>query len=96
MNEFFFSALSFGLAAGLKPGPLGIVVIQQTLSRGLPSGLRASMAPLITDGPIIIAALWFLSQFKSIDLFAAVLSIFGGLYLLWLSQKMFRAQNISI
>ena len=96
MNEFFFSALSFGLAAGLKPGPLGIVVIQQTLSRGLPSGLRASMAPLITDGPIIIAALWFLSQFKSIDLFAAVLSIFGGLYLLWLSQKMFRVQNISI
>jgi threonine/homoserine/homoserine lactone efflux protein len=96
MNEFFFSALSFGLAAGLKPGPLGIVVIQQTLSRGLPSGLRASMAPLITDGPIIIAALWFLSQFKSIDLFAAVLSIFGGLYLLWLSQKMFRIQNVSI
>jgi len=96
MNEFFFSALSFGLAAGLKPGPLGIVVIQQTLSRGLRSGLRASMAPLITDGPIIIAALWFLSQFKSIDLFAAVLSICGGLYLLWLSQKMFRVQNISI
>jgi hypothetical protein len=54
------------------------------------------MAPLITDGPIIIAALWFLSQFKSIDLFAAVLSILGGLYLLWLSQKMFRVQNISI
>ena len=76
MNEFFFSALSFGLAAGLKPGPLGIVVIQQTLSRGLRSGLRASMAPLITDGPIIIAALWFLSQFKSIDLFAAVLRCF--------------------
>ena len=25
------------------------------------------MAPLITDGPIIIAALWFLSQFKSLS-----------------------------
>ena len=54
------------------------------------------MAPLITDGPIIIAALWFLSQFRSIDLFAAVLSICGGLYLLWLSQRMFRVHNISI
>jgi len=96
MNEFFFSALFFGLAAGLKPGPLGIVVIQQTLSRGLPNGLRASMAPLITDGPIIIAALWFLSQFKSINLFAALLSLLGGLYLLWLAQKMFRVQDISI
>ena len=61
MNEFFLSALSFGLAAGLKPGPLGVIVIQQTLSRGLPAGVRASLAPLVTDGPIIIAALWFLS-----------------------------------
>lgn len=66
MNEFFFSALSFGLAAGLKPGPLGIVVIQQTLTKGLLSGFRASLAPLITDGPIIIVALWLLSNFKSI------------------------------
>jgi threonine/homoserine/homoserine lactone efflux protein len=73
MNEFFLSGLSFGLAAGLKPGPLGVIVIQQALSRGLLAGVRASLAPLITDGPIIIAALWFLSQFKSIDLFAAAL-----------------------
>ena len=78
MNEFFLSALSFGLAAGLKPGPLGVIVIQQALSRGLLAGVRASLAPLITDGPIIIAALWFLSQFKSIDVFAAALSLAGG------------------
>lgn len=96
MNEFFFSALSFGLAAGLKPGPLGVIVIQQTLSRGLPAGVRASLAPLITDGPIIIAALWLLSQFKSIDLFAAALSLVGGVYLLWLSAKMFRISKISL
>lgn len=96
MNEFFLSALSFGLAAGLKPGPLGVIVIQQTLSRGLPAGVRASLAPLITDGPIIIAALWFLSQFKSIDVFAAVLSFVGGAYLLWLSAKMFRVSEISL
>jgi threonine/homoserine/homoserine lactone efflux protein len=96
MNEFFIAALSFGLAAGLKPGPLGVIVIQQTLSRGLPAGVRASLAPLITDGPIIIAALWFLSQFKSIDLFAAVLSLIGGAYLLWLSAKMFRVREISL
>lgn len=96
MSEFFFSALAFGLAAGLKPGPLGVVVIQQTLSHGLPGGLKASMAPLITDGPIIIAALWFLSQFKSIDLFAAGLSLVGGLYLLWLAQKMLRLKSIAV
>jgi threonine/homoserine/homoserine lactone efflux protein len=96
MNEFFLAALSFGLAAGLKPGPLGVIVIQQTLSRGLPAGVRASLAPLITDGPIIIAALWFLSQFKSIDLFAAALGLVGGAYLFWLAAKMFRLSKISL
>jgi threonine/homoserine/homoserine lactone efflux protein len=96
MNEFFLSALSFGLASGLKPGPLGVIVIQQTLSRGLPAGVRASLAPLITDGPIIIAALWLLSQFKRIDLFAGALSLVGGAYLLWLSMKMFRVHRISL
>ncbi len=96
MNEFFLSALSFGLASGLKPGPLGVLVIQQTLSRGLPAGMRASLAPLITDGPIIIAALWLLSQFKTIDLFVAALSLVGGAYLLWLAAKMLRINNISL
>ena len=96
MNEFFFAALSFGLAAGLRPGALGIIVIQQTLSRGLPAGIRASLAPLITDGPIIIAALWLLTQFKSIDLFAAALGLLGGLYLIWLAIKVLRLKEISL
>lgn len=96
MNEFFFSGLSLGLAGGIKPGPLSIVVIQQTLSRGLPAGVRASLAPLITDGPIIIAALWLLSKFKSIDLLAAAMSLVGGIYMLWLAVKMFRVRDISL
>src|SRR4051812_15590758 len=96
MNEFFFSALSFGLAAGIKPGPLGIFVIQQTLSRGLPAGVRASLAPLVTDGPIIIAALWLLSNFKNIDALGAGMSLFGGIYLLWLASRMFRVRHISL
>lgn len=96
MDEFFFAALSFGLAAGLKPGPLGIIVIQQTLSKGLPAGVRASLAPLVTDGPIILTALWLLTQFKRIDLFAAVLGFLGGLYLVWLAIKLLKVRNISL
>ncbi|MFQ6405129.1 LysE family translocator [Methylophilus sp. 'Pure River'] len=94
MSEFFFSALSFGLAAGLKPGPLGVIVIQQTLAKGLLSGFRASLAPLITDGPIIIAALCLLSNFKSIHLFVALLSLVGGVYLIWLARKILAIKEI--
>ncbi|WP_148715695.1 LysE family translocator [Chitinolyticbacter meiyuanensis] len=96
VSEFFLAALSFGLAAGLKPGPLGIIVIQQTLSKGLPAGVRASLAPLATDGPIIVAALWLLTQFKQIDLFTVMLGLVGGAYLIWLSTKMLRVDKISL
>jgi len=96
MGEFFFSALSFGLVAGLKPGPLGIVVIQQTLTKGLFSGFRASLAPLITDGPIIMAALWLLANFRDISLIVVLLSLFGGLYLIWLAKKILAIKEISL
>jgi threonine/homoserine/homoserine lactone efflux protein len=96
MDEFFFSALFFGLAAGLKPGPLGIVVIQQTLTKGLRSGFYASFAPFITDGPIIIAVLLMLSNFKNIDIFTATLCLIGGLYLIWLSRKILLIKEIDL
>ncbi len=90
MNDFVISAFVFGVTAGFKPGPLGIVVIQQTLEHGLKNGLKASLAPIVTDGPIIIAALLVLSQFKDISLFIGSLNLVGGLYLLWLSLKIIR------
>ena len=96
MSEYIISAFIFGLTAGLKPGPLGIIVIQQTLEHGLKSGIRASLAPIITDGPIIVAALVLLTQFKDITLFVGLLSLTGGLYLLWVAIKILKTQEINI
>jgi threonine/homoserine/homoserine lactone efflux protein len=96
MNEYALSAFIFGITAGFKPGPLGIVVIQQTLEHGLKSGVKASLAPIISDGPIIILALMVLSQFKEISPFIGTLSIVGGLYLLWLCLKIIRVNEINI
>ena len=45
---------------------------------------------------IILAALWFLSQFRSIDVLAAALGLVGGIYLLWVAAKMFRVRDISL
>lgn len=96
MNEYALSAFIFGVTAGFKPGPLGIVVIQQTLEHGLKSGVKASLAPIITDGPIIILALLVLGQFKEIYPFIGTLSIVGGLYLLWLCSKIIRINEINM
>ncbi len=96
MSEYLLAAFIFGLTAGFKPGPLGVVVIQQTLAHGLKHGIRASLAPIITDGPIIFAVLIILAQFKDIALFIGILSFLGGLYLLWLSLKILKLKEINI
>ena len=96
MSEYIISALVFGLTAGFKPGPLGILVIQQTLEHGLKSGIRASLTPIITDGPIILVALVLLTQFKDITLFIGLLSLIGGLYLLWIAIKILKIREINI
>ena len=96
MNEYILSAFIFGLTAGFKPGPLGIVIIQQTLAHGLKYGIRASLAPIITDGPIIFTALLILTQFKDVSLFIGILSLIGGLYLLWISLKILKVTEINI
>ena len=95
MSEYVLSAFILGLTAGLKPGPLGIVIIQQTLEHGLKNGIQASLAPIITDGPIIFVAFIVLTQLKNIDIFIGFLSIIGGLYLLWLSVKILSIQEIN-
>lgn len=96
MLEIITAAFTFGLVAGLKPGPLGIIVIQQTLSRGLPAGILASLSPLITDTPIIFIAVLILRNFNDIDLFIALLSLIGGLNLLWISIKLFKVNMIKL
>lgn len=96
MSEFILSAFVFGLTAGLKPGPLGIIVIQQTITNGLKHGIRASLAPIITDGPIIFAALLVFTQFKDITVFISLISLLGGLYLLWISIKIFKIKDINV
>jgi threonine/homoserine/homoserine lactone efflux protein len=95
MSEYILSALIFGLTAGLQPGPLTILVVQQTLERGLMSGIKVSFAPVITDGPIIFAVVMVLSQFKDISLFLGLLSLVGGLYLLVLCMQILRTKVLS-
>ena len=48
--------LTFGLAGGLSPGPLTALVVGQTVRFGLREGCTVALAPVITDGPLILLA----------------------------------------
>jgi len=91
--EYVLAALTFGLTAGLKPGPLGVFVIHQTLSRGYKHGFLASLAPLLTDGPIIALAVFLALSLKEMNVFVSVISIIGGLYLALIAVKILKMPN---
>jgi threonine/homoserine/homoserine lactone efflux protein len=89
--NFALAALTFGLAAGLKPGPLGVFVIHQTMSKSNRHGMLASMAPLLTDGPIILLALLLTLSLDDIGWFISGISIVGAIYLATIAYKIFNA-----
>jgi threonine/homoserine/homoserine lactone efflux protein len=86
--ELIIAALTFGITAGLKPGPLGIYVIHQTLSHGARSGLLASFAPFISDGPIIFGSFLLINLFRQFDLFITIITVLGALYIAWVAIKL--------
>ncbi len=93
MIETLLTAIAIGFSAGCMPGPLSVAVVQQTLQRGLWQGIKVSLTPLITDGPIILCSLWVLTYFRSSQPLIALISLLGGLYLLRLGLKMLLSES---
>lgn len=91
---FVFAALTFGVASGVKPGPLGVFVIHQTMSKGIKSGFLASLAPIVTDGPIILLVLLFTFQLNDIEWFISAISAFGAIYLAYLAYKIVKGPSV--
>jgi len=81
---YFLSSLTLGFAAGVSPGPLTTLIITRTLERGLGAGLRVAVAPLLTDLPIIVAALLFFAVLPpALEIALTIGGAFFVLYLAW-------------
>jgi threonine/homoserine/homoserine lactone efflux protein len=85
VGESLLVGVSLGLGAGLTPGPMTAVVVALTLERGLRAGVQAACAPLITDGPILLLALWALRFFPQ-EAYSA-LAVAGGGFLVLLGLR---------
>lgn len=73
--------MSIGLAAGISPGPLLVLVIATTLRSGWRAGALVACAPLVTDVLVVTAALLFLGNLPRVLL--ALLGVVGGLFVVW-------------
>jgi threonine/homoserine/homoserine lactone efflux protein len=82
-SSYFWQGAALGLTAAATPGSLQTLLISETLLGGFKRGARITLAPLITDAPIIIAVLLILNQVPPVVL--RLLSIAGGLFVLYLA-----------
>jgi threonine/homoserine/homoserine lactone efflux protein len=89
MWAYLIQGIGYGFAAAVQPGPFQAYLISQTLSQGWRQTLPAALAPLISDGPIILLTLVVLSHIPV--WFQRFLYIAGGLFILYLAYGAFVA-----
>ena len=80
---YLLQGIGYGLAAASQPGPFQTYLISQTLTRGWKRTLPAALAPLVSDGPIILICVLVLSQVPA--WLERILYIAGGLFILYLA-----------
>jgi threonine/homoserine/homoserine lactone efflux protein len=83
-TSLLITGLLLGLSAGLSPGPLQTLVVSETLRFKRRQGIKVAFAPLVTDPPIIIIAVYLLSRLNDIDPAIGVVAIVGSLFLAYL------------
>ncbi len=83
MLIYLWQGLLLGGAAAAQPGPFQIYLLSQTLRNGGWRTLPAALAPLISDGPIIILVLLVLTQMPA--WLIVLLRVAGGLFLIYLA-----------
>jgi threonine/homoserine/homoserine lactone efflux protein len=89
MWVYLIQGMGYGFAAAVQPGPFQAYLISQTLSNGWRRTLPAALAPLISDGPIILLTLVVLSYVPV--WFQRFLYLAGGLFILYLAYGAFVA-----
>lgn len=89
MLAYILQGLGYGLAAAAQPGPFLTYALSQSLKRGWRRALPIALAPLISDGHIILLVLLALSQVPA--WLQRLLYFAGGLFILYLAWGIYRS-----
>src|SRR5262245_581915 len=86
--------IGLGLSAGITPGPLLGLVINETLRQGWRAGVLVALAPPVAD--LVVIALSFLVLTYLPTSVFPLLSIAGGLYIFFLGWETLRTVSLSV
>lgn len=93
MFETILLGSGFAFAAAIQPGPLQAFLLASVARQGWKRTLPAALAPIISDGPIILLAILVLNHLP--DGWTRLLRGAGGLFLLYLAWSSFRQAHKS-
>lgn len=96
MLPFLAAGIVLGFSAGVAPGPLLALIIAETLQHNLKAGIKVALAPIITDLPIVMLTLLILSRLSHFQTILGAISIFGGLFIIWLGWQNLRITGVNI
>ena len=96
MLEFLSSGTILGLASGFAPGPIMVLVIAETLRHNMKAGVIVALAPLVTDIPIIILAVFILSKISYLEMILGVISLCGGIFIMYLGYESLRTTGVNL
>ena len=96
MVYYLSTGVILGLSAGFAPGPLLALVVSETLEHGIWSGIKVSLAPIITDLPIIALTLIIFSHLSDFNIILGIISLCGGSFVLYIGYKGIRIKRIKV
>jgi threonine/homoserine/homoserine lactone efflux protein len=91
---YLILGMTYGFAAAVQTGPLQSYLISQTLSHGWRRTFPAAFSPLISDGPVVVLAVFVLSRVPV--WLTQYLRCAGGVFVLYLAvaaAKTWRTYN---
>lgn len=96
--QYFMVGVLLGSAAGVSPGPLLALVISETLVHTKKEGILVSIAPALTDLPVIAVTVYILSGISDSSFFLGILSLAGAFFIGHLAYRniMIRDINLSV
>ena len=88
MLAYLIVGVTYAFTAAVQPGPLQTYLVSQAVSHGWRRTLPAAFSPLLSDGPVILLALFVLTQLP--PTLEGALRVAGGAFILYLAAGAFR------
>ncbi len=91
MLAYFIRGFLLGFPNAAVPGPFQAYLLVQTMKNGIRPTLLVALAPLISDGPIILLVLIILSQLS--DSALGLIQLAGAVFILHLSYGAYQTMQ---